>query len=531
MAPSRGRQATLTIQILVVLSLALYARAGVVALRRPVSDYYAAGRLVPAMLNGMAIAVCLLPMLALTGFAAALRQGWDGASLLVLGGGGGMLLTAFFISPFLRKFGGYTLSDFLGERFADMGVRPLAVLAVILCSFPALALALMGLGALNVRVFGVDSGTGLALGVGMLLLCSVVSGMRSASLTQIAQYAVLFAVSAVALAILLWRRDALLPQLGTADLDTVFASFTLEALSPENSVNRFALLFCLGSGVASLPLILQRSFTTPSIEEARSSFLWALPFAAALCFVAPTYLSLFGVGSGERGEIFSAGLLMVGGIAACLAVASGLLLAIANAVSYDLYFKSLHRTASTEQRILVARAAMVLIAGLAAWAALAVPDAVFTTAGTAFSLAASAFLPAILLGIWWKRATPEGALAGMVAGLGVCLYYMLAPRYIPFAFYESSNFLSDATQDAASRYETSRQAYYLADEAGRAAALLAWEEAARPLANWWGVARDFAALFAVPVGALTMIGVSLFTPAPSRDMQSFVEDLRKPQPA
>ncbi|HSD93209.1 MAG TPA: cation acetate symporter, partial [Methyloceanibacter sp.] len=114
------------------LSLLLYARAGLVGLRRPISDYYAAGRLVPAMLNGMAIAVCLLPMLALTGFAAALRQGWDGASLLVLGGGGGMLLAAFFISPYLRKFGGYTLPDFLGERFADTGVRPLAVLAVIL---------------------------------------------------------------------------------------------------------------------------------------------------------------------------------------------------------------------------------------------------------------------------------------------------------------------------------------------------------------------------------------------------------------
>ena len=119
----------------------------------------------------------------------------------------------------------------------------------------------------------------------------------------------------------------------------------------------------------------------------------------------------------------------------------------------------------------------------------------------------------------------------MLAGLAVCLYYMLAPRYIPFAFYESSSFLSNATQEAASHYEALQQSYYLADEAGRAAALAAWEEAARPLANWWGVAREFAALFAVPVGFLTMIGVSLFTPEPSRKIQSFVEDLRKTQPA
>ena len=91
--------------------------------------------------------------------------------------------------------------------------------------------------------------------------------------------------------------------------------------------------------------------------------------------------------------------------------------------------------------------------------------------GASFSLAASALLPALLLGIWWKRATGEGALAGMLAGLAVCLYYMLAPRYIPFAFYETSSFLSNATPDEAARYVALRQAYYLADETAREAAL------------------------------------------------------------
>ena len=119
----------------------------------------------------------------------------------------------------------------------------------------------------------------------------------------------------------------------------------------------------------------------------------------------------------------------------------------------------------------------------------------------------------------------------MLAGLAVCLFYMLAPRYIPFAFYEASSFLSNATADEAARYAAQRQAYYLADEGARAAALAAWEETARAIANWGGVKRDFAALFAVPVGTLVMIGASLFTPAPSRDVQSFVEDLRKPSVA
>jgi cation/acetate symporter len=296
-------------------------------------------------------------------------------------------------------------------------------------------------------------------------------------------------------------------------------------------LNGFALLFCLATGIASFPHLLLKSLVTPSGEEARASFLWALPFAVAISLIAAPYLSLFG-NSMEESRLPVSALIGTGAIAACLAVGSGLAMAIANALSYDLYYKSLHRTASTRRRILVARAAVLLVAGATAWVAHTLPDHVLTFAAPAFSLAASALLPALLLGIWWKRASGEGALAGMVAGLVVCLYYMLAPQYIPFAFYETSSFLSNASQEAASHYEALRQSYYLAaDEAGRSAALAAWEEAARPLANWWGVDRNFAVLFAVPAGLLTMIAVSLFTPAPSREVQGLVEDLRRPQAA
>jgi len=514
--------------------LALYAKAGAVGLRRPISDFYVAGRLVPAMFNGMAIAIGLIPVLAFAGLAGALSQGWDGASLLVLGGAGGLVLIALLLAPYLRKFGGYSVPDFLGERFGGTGVRPLAVLAVILCSFPALALALSGLGAIAMRVFAVDLGTGIALAAAMLCLCSFPAGMRSASRTQIVQYAVLLAATLVTLALLLGQQGALLPALDAAGLEAAFVTFKLESFAVEDPINRFALLFCLAAGIASLPHLLMRGLVTPSIEEARTSFLWALPFGAALCLVAAPYLSLFGAtpaASSDMVAILSFGLTATGAIAACLALGSGLVLAIANALSYDVYYKSLHLTASTERRILAARAALVLVAGLAAWAAFAAPETIMAATGAAFSLAASTLLPALLLGIWWKRATGEGALAGMLAGLAVCLYYMLAPRYIPFAFYETSSFLSNATPDEAARYGALRQGYYLADEAARAASLAAWEETARGVANWWGVKRDFAALFAVPIGLVVMIGASLFTPAPSREVQSFVEDLRKPSVA
>jgi cation/acetate symporter len=508
--------------------LALYAWAGAVGLRRPISDFYVAGRLVPALFNGMALGVLLVTVLAFVGFASVLKQGWDGATLLVLGGVGGMLLIAFLLAPYLRKFGGHSVADFLGERFAIPGIRPLAVLAVILCSFPALALTLTGLAALATRVIAVEPEAAMGIAAALVILCSVVAGMRSVSLTQIVQYAVLLAASLLALALAI-REEGTLP-IDAVDVGLAFATFQPPILVVNNAINGFACLFCLVTGIASLPLFLLRSFVTPTMEDARTSFLWALPFAAVVGLLAAPYVSLFGA-MPEEGGAWTPALITTGAIAACLAVGSGLSIAIANALSYDLYYKSLHRTASTRRRILVARAAVVLVAGAAAWAAHVFPDYVLSFAATAFSLAASAFLPALLLGVWWKRASGEGALAGMIAGLVVCLYYMLAPHYIPFAFYETSSFLSDATQEAASQYEALRHSYYLAGEAGRAAALENWEEVARPLANWWGVGREFAAVFAVPVGFLTMLCVSLFTPAPSREVQSLVEDLRKPQPA
>lgn len=514
--------------------LALYAKAGAVALRRPISDFYVAGRLVPAPFNGCAIAICLIPVLAFAGLAGALSQGWDGATLLVLGGAGGLLVIAFLLAPYLRKFGGYTVADFLGERFGGSGVRSLAVLAVVACSFPALALALAGLSAIVARLFGVDPLLGMAIAVVMLFLCSFAAGMRSASLTQILQYAVFLAAALVTLAILAGEQGALLPALDNALLDRALAALKLETFATPDSTNRFALLFCLVAGIASLPPLLMRSLVTPSIEEARSSFVWALPFSAALCLVAAPCVMQFGTAPAESAEttaIITFGLTAIGAIAALLAIGSGLTLAIANTLSYDVYYQSVHRAASTEQRIRAAQAAIVVVAGLAAWAALATPETILAMTGASFSLAASALLPALLLGIWWKRATGEGALAGMLTGLAVCLYYMLAPRYIPFAFYESSSFLSNATADEGARYAALRQSYYLVDEGARAAALAAWEESARAVANWAGVKRDFAALFAVPVGLVAMIGVSLFTPAPSRDVQSFVEDLRKPSAA
>lgn len=499
------------------------------ALGRPISDFYVAGRLVPALFNGASIALALIPVLAFAGLAGAL--GGEDAWLLALGGGVSLVAIAFLLAPYLRKFGGYSVPDFLGERFNWPGIRLLAILAVVLCTLPAVALTILGLGLVTTHIFPIGLGAALAFAVAMLLACSFATGMRSASLTQIVQYLVLLAVSLAAMVMLLWQHGALFPAVDTAWRGAALAAIKLETFTAEDSLNRYAMLFCLAAGLTALPHLLLRGLVTPSIEEARISFLWALPFAAALCFVAAPYLVLFDgepAGATNLTATLFFGFTAIGAIAALLALGSGLLLTAANTLSYDLYYKYLDPVAPTERRIVVARGAVVLIACLAAWAALAAPKTVLAMTGAAFSIAASALLPALLLGIWWKRASSEGALAGMLAGLAVCLYYMLAPRYIPFAFYETSSWLSNATASEAARYYELRQSYYLADETAHGAALAAWKETALAVANWGGVKRDFAGLFAVPVGLVVMIGVSLFTPAPARDVQNFVEELRKP---
>jgi cation/acetate symporter len=502
-----------------------------VALRRPVSDFYVAGRLVPAMFNGAAIAAGLFPVLAFAGLTIALGGGWDGVSLLALGAGGGLAAIAFLIAPFLRNFGGYTVPDFLAERFNQPGIRTLAVVAVILSAFPALALTLLGLGALATRIFAIDLATGVALGAVLLLACSFVAGMRSASLTQMVQYAVLFAAALAATVLLLGQHGAFVPARDDAGLQAL-ASAGFATFAAEDKLDHFAMLFSVAAGLAALPHLLVRSLVTPSTEGARTSFLWAMLFTGVLCLVGVPPLALLGEAPAATGAVLPVltfGFAAVAAIAALLALGSGLAVTVANSLSYDLYYKVVQPGAPTERRIFVARAALVAVTALAAWAALTQPETIHATAAGAFSLAASALLPALVLGIWWKRASGEGALAGMLAGLAVCLYYMLAPRYFPFAFYDTSSFLSNATPAEAARYNELRQSFYLAtDETARATALASWEEVARAAANWGGIKRDFAAIFAVPIGLLTMIGVSLFTPVPAREVQTLIGALRKP---
>jgi cation/acetate symporter len=365
-------------------------------------------------------------------------------------------------------------------------------------------------------------------------------------------------------------------------------------------LNYFALILCLMVGTASLPHILMRYFTTPSVREARSSVAWSLFFIFLLYFTAPAYAAfsklevfslvnagtqltslpqwIYTYGNLELVKICGAnadtaqnviaacgkipnhpgilrfqdlnintdvivlstpeiagmpyviaGLVAAGGLAAALSTADGLLLAIANALSHDIYYKMISPNASTATRLVVARILLVLVAIAAAYTASTKPADILSMVAWAFSLAAAGIFPALVMGIWWKRANTAGAIAGMILGFGICLYYLVGTRYYAVSFHEMWSWLGTATDAQKAQFATLKQAWIAAPEAGKAAAYAALDRHAQAIASWWGVRNISAALFGLPVGFLAIWIVSLLTPAPSQAVMDMVDATRRPR--
>ena len=316
----------------------------------------------------------------------------------------------------------------------------------------------------------------------------------------------------------------------------------------ESRLNFMALVFCLMVGTAALPHILMRYYTTPSVKEARESVTWSLFFIFLLYFTAPALAvlvkyevfnnlvglpfdklpvwiaswakvdpSLLAVTDINKDGIFQlgemriggdiivlatpeigglpyviSGMVAAGGLAAALSTADGLLLTIANALSHDLYYKMIDPNASTARRVAISKALLLMVALAAAYTAYTVyvtkqADILFLVSA-AFSFAAAGFFPALVLGIFWKRATSAGAVLGMIAGFGVTLYYM------------------------ATNHGWMRTIFGVT----------------QPVDLWYGVLPISAGLFGVPVGFAVIILVSLFTPAPKAEIQELIEHVRYP---
>ena len=643
--------------IFLLATIGLYAGIGIMSRTNDAAEYYVAGRRVPAVYNGMATGADWMSAASFIGMAGTLYLSGYGGLAFIMGWTGGYCLVALFLAPYMRKFGQFTVPDFLGERYGGNTPRFIGIVAAILCSFVYVVAQIYGVGLITSRLTGVQFELGIFLGLGGILVCSFLGGMRAVTWTQVAQYIILivaylipviwlsvkqtgvpvpqaiygaqlekvtalekkltadpkelqvrdvFKQQSAALAEKLKDPAAALaadktaaekkvadlkaangPAAEIAAAEKAMATLPKDAAAaktawtaakaradaksrPLNGMpahatpyagnpdgdaaaqkaydvsrrNFLALIFCLMVGTAALPHILMRYYTVPSVKDARESVSWSLFFIFLLYFTAPALAvlvkyeiftlvvgtpfdqlptwvaswakvdpSLLSVTDINKDGILQlnemsiggdivvlatpeigglpyviSGLVAAGGLAAALSTADGLLLTIANALSHDLYYKMIDPNASTARRVALSKTLLLIVALAAAYVAAQKPADILFLVSAAFSFAAASFFPALVLGIFWKRATGIAASLGMVAGLGTTFYYMVTTQpWLRGVFGVTS-----------------------------------------PVQLWWDIQPISAGLFGVPIGIAVIILVSLVTPAPSRKIQQLVEYVRYP---
>ena len=607
----------------VFFTLAVYGVIGVAMRTAQVSEYYVAGRVVPAFYNGMATGADWMSAASFVGMAGSLfLLGYDGLAW-VLGWTGGFVLVSILVGPYLRKFGAYTVPDFLSFRYGGNFARFLGVIVLVCCSFTYVTAQIYGTGLIASRFLGMQFEIAVFAGLVGILACAMLGGMRAVTWTQIAQYIVLIVAYLVPIIILSTKKygipipeltyGAAIAEIGAREAQLVKEGLAVlcnkEACPPGTlrphiqpfmnytPLNFFGIIFCMMVGTASLPHILMRYFTTPSVKEARDSVAWSLLFIFLLYFSAPAYaafsklevytniigrdlsairpwlftwgelglIQICGKNAASLDAVLAAckaianhpgvlrfqdfvintdvivlstpeiaglpyvisGLVAAGGLAAALSTADGLLLAIANALSHDIYYKMIDPNAPTIRRLTVARVLLFFVAVASAALAATRPSDILAMVGWAFSLAMAGNFPALVLGVWWKRATTAGAIAGIMAGWGICLFYLVTTRYFPQAgvtYFGMSSLLNPETGKALINVAT-----VMADPKW-AADIPA--SAANPMANrvgWFDLNNINCGLLGMPLGFLVIYVVSLFTKAPSAEMMAFIDEIRKPR--
>lgn len=600
--------------LFVFFTLAVYAIIGVLSRTAQVSEYYVAGRSVPALYNGMATGADWMSAASFVGMAGTLfLLGYDGLAW-VLGWTGGFVLVSILIGPYLRKFGAYTVPDFLAFRYGGNFARGLGVVVLVACSFTYVTAQIYGTGLIASRFLGMQFELAVFAGLVGILVCSMLGGMRAVTWTQVAQYIVLIIAYLTPIVILSTKNYGFpIPELtyGQAIADITAREQQMLAtglataanLKPHISpfinytpLNFFAIIMCMMVGTASLPHILMRYFTTPSVREARQSVAWSLLFIFLLYFSAPAYaafsklevytniigrdlsairpwlfnwgelglIQICGKNAGSIDAVIAAckaiaghpgvvrlqdfvintdvivlstpeiaglpyvisGLVAAGGLAAALSTADGLLLAIANALSHDVYYKMIDPNAPTVRRLMIARVLLLIVAVVAAATAATKPADILAMVGWAFSLAMAGNFPALVMGVWWKRATATGAICGIIAGFGLCLFYLVTTRYFPGAGvkYFGMTSLTNALTGAP-----------LVDVAKAMAlpnAMESFPTLAHPLANkvgWFDLTNIACGLLGAPLGFAVIYIVSKLGKEPSAEMQAYVDDIRKPR--
>jgi len=508
-----------TIGILfVAFTIVIYALIGWLSRTMQVEAYYVAGREVPAVYNGMATAADWMSGASFVALAGGIYFGGYGYLGFIVGWTGGYVLVNSLMAPYLRKFGCYTVPDFIGTRYGGNLARFCAVVVLVVASFTYVTAQINASGTIAARALGIPFEAGVWIGLLGILLCSMLGGMRAVTWTQVAQYIVLIIAYLVPV---IWMSNvqgfgiiphfsygdavhkimALEPTLGLgtpADAATAkqlaeqgmrVGILTKPINDPRGGMDAWlmvTLAVAMMTGTASLPHILMRYFTTPSVRSARKSVAWSLLFIFLLYFTAPVLATLTklqlldptlqtavigksvevvqnlawvknwasvgmlavvdsnGDGILQLNEFFMradivvlatpeiaglpyviSGLVAAGGMAAAMSTADGLLLAIANALSHDLYYKIIDPKADTRTRLIVARVLLIGIGALGAFVASLKLTGILGAVAWAFCFANSGLFFPLVLGIWWKRANRPGAIAGMVAGFAAGTLYLI----------------------------------------------------------------------------------------------------------
>ena len=490
----------------VAFTVSIYAVIGYLSRTLQLDAYYVAGRQVPTVFNGMATAADWMSGASFVAMAGGIYFKGYGYMALLVGWTGGYVLVASLLAPYLRKFGCYTVPDFIGTRYGGNAARLSAVLVLTVASFTYVTAQINATGTIASVALDIPFEVAVYVGLAGILICSMLGGMRAVTWTQVAQYIVLIIAYLLPVFWISNKMGAgIFPHLMLADevariaeLESQFGLGTIKNTAADlatvpkglagitkahSSVNGtnwgfISLAVCMMAGTASLPHVMMRYFTTPSVKTARRSVAWSLFFIFLLYSTAPmlatlSKLSLIdptlstgiigrsiadvqaldwyqnwnqaklmfvsdfnGNGTLELNEFFMggkavvlatpeiaglpyviSGLVAAGGMAAAMSTADGLVLAIANALSHDLYYKIIDPKAETAKRLIVARVLLVIIGFAGATIAAMKIQGILGSVIWAFDFAMSGLFFPLVLGVWWKRANSQGAVAGMLLGL------------------------------------------------------------------------------------------------------------------
>ena len=559
--------------LFVAFTVAIYAFIGYLSRTMQADAYYVAGREVPTVFNGMATAADWMSGASFVAMAGGIYFGGYTYMAFLVGWTGGYILVASLLAPYLRKFGCYTVPDFIGTRYGGNVARFCAVIVLVLASFTYVTAQINATGTVASRALGIPFETAVYVGLASILMCSMLGGMRAVTWTQVAQYIVL--IIAYLLPVF-WISNKIgagfFPHfmLGDevariAELEKQFGLVknTKAALAAHPETNGLAyiniahsavpagamaawkyisLVICMMVGTASLPHILMRYFTTPSVTSARRSVAWSLFFIFLLYFSAPMLATLSKIalmdpnlptgiigksiadvqsiewvknwmavkqvaivdfnGDGilqlnewfMRGDVVVlatpeiaglpyviSGLVAAGGMAAAMSTADGLILAISNALSHDVYYKMINPKADTAKRLMVARVLLVVVGVFGAYIASMRLTGILGSVAWAFDFAMSGLFFPLVLGVWWKRATREGAIAGMIGGLAAGTAYLI---------YVGPKFMA--------------------------------------MTPWLGIDHLRFGIIGAPVCLILMVVVSLMTDEPDAKTQAMIDEIRIP---